>query len=123
MTGLQSDNYVHWYQQKDGEALKRILYVNKDGRRIDHNTDVPDSKDFTVQLENGNNYVLPYWKHNVGVSDKVASVWKHKVSNKVGGGYNFYISAALPTLRANPSNYLFYYLLQILRWYYVLKWL
>ncbi|KAI4900317.1 hypothetical protein NFI96_028597, partial [Prochilodus magdalenae] len=28
---LGSGNFVHWYQQKDGEALKRILYVNKQG--------------------------------------------------------------------------------------------
>ncbi|KAL6490294.1 hypothetical protein MHYP_G00006390 [Metynnis hypsauchen] len=58
VTGLQSDNYVHWYQQKDGEALRRILYVNKDGSSPVHNTEVPDAEDFTVQVENGNNYVL-----------------------------------------------------------------
>ncbi|KAL6490292.1 hypothetical protein MHYP_G00006370 [Metynnis hypsauchen] len=58
VTGLQNDNYVHWYQQKDGEALRRILYVNKDGSSPVRNTEVPDAEDFTVQEENGNNYVL-----------------------------------------------------------------
>ncbi|KAL7879883.1 hypothetical protein SRHO_G00021370 [Serrasalmus rhombeus] len=58
VTGLQSDNYVHWYQQKDDEALRRILYVNKDGSSIVHNTNLPDAEDFTVQVEKGNNYVL-----------------------------------------------------------------
>ncbi|KAI4883795.1 hypothetical protein NFI96_009159 [Prochilodus magdalenae] len=52
VTGLQSDNYVHWYQQKDGEAPKRILYVNKDGSSTVHNPDHPEAKDFTAQLEN-----------------------------------------------------------------------
>ncbi|KAI4883797.1 hypothetical protein NFI96_031425, partial [Prochilodus magdalenae] len=47
-------SYVHWYQQKDGEALKRILYVNKEATSIAHNSDHPEAKDFTVQLEKDN---------------------------------------------------------------------
>ncbi|KAI4885902.1 hypothetical protein NFI96_005621, partial [Prochilodus magdalenae] len=58
VTGLQDSNYVHWYQQKDGEAPKRILYVNKDGTSPVHNPDHPEAKDFTLQLENVNHYVL-----------------------------------------------------------------
>ncbi|KAI4903385.1 hypothetical protein NFI96_006057, partial [Prochilodus magdalenae] len=58
VTGLQDSNYVHWYQQKDGEAPKRILYVNKDGSSTVHNPDHPEAKDFTLQLENVNHYVL-----------------------------------------------------------------
>ncbi|KAL6490298.1 hypothetical protein MHYP_G00006430 [Metynnis hypsauchen] len=57
VTGLQSNNYVHWYQQKDGEALKRILYVNKGGTSPVHNADLREATDFTVQLEN-DNYAL-----------------------------------------------------------------
>ncbi|KAL6490299.1 hypothetical protein MHYP_G00006440 [Metynnis hypsauchen] len=58
VTGLDDDDYVHWYQQKDGEALQRILYVNKEGTSPIHNSDLREAKDFTVQLENDNNYVL-----------------------------------------------------------------
>ncbi|KAI4885903.1 hypothetical protein NFI96_024393 [Prochilodus magdalenae] len=58
VTGLQSGDYVHWYQQKDGEAPKRILYVNKDGSSTVPNPDHPEAKDFTLQLENVNDYVL-----------------------------------------------------------------
>uniref|UniRef100_A0A3B4D4I9 Immunoglobulin V-set domain-containing protein n=1 Tax=Pygocentrus nattereri TaxID=42514 RepID=A0A3B4D4I9_PYGNA len=50
VTGLQSDNYVHWYQQKDGEALKRILYVNKGGTSPVYNDNVREAKDFTLEL-------------------------------------------------------------------------
>uniref|UniRef100_A0A3B1K548 Immunoglobulin V-set domain-containing protein n=1 Tax=Astyanax mexicanus TaxID=7994 RepID=A0A3B1K548_ASTMX len=38
---------VHWYQQKDGEALRRILYVNSVGSFVpDFN--LPDVEEFTV---------------------------------------------------------------------------
>ncbi|KAG9273969.1 hypothetical protein AMEX_G10761 [Astyanax mexicanus] len=61
VTGLQSNNYVHWYQQKDGEALKRILYVNKDASSTVRDPNHPEAKDFSVTLEKGDagdNYVL-----------------------------------------------------------------
>ncbi|KAL7876310.1 hypothetical protein AOLI_G00112730 [Acnodon oligacanthus] len=58
VTQLSNNNYVHWYQQKDGEALKRILYVNKDGRSTVRNSDFSEANDFTVQLQNENDYVL-----------------------------------------------------------------
>ncbi|KAL6490290.1 hypothetical protein MHYP_G00006350 [Metynnis hypsauchen] len=45
VTGLTTA-YVHWYHQKDGEALKRILYVNEAGT-----TPVSEANDFTVELE------------------------------------------------------------------------
>uniref|UniRef100_A0A8B9GNN4 T cell receptor gamma variable 5 n=1 Tax=Astyanax mexicanus TaxID=7994 RepID=A0A8B9GNN4_ASTMX len=52
------NNYVHWYQQKDGEALKRILYVNKQATSTVHDPNHPEAKDFSVTLEKGDNYVL-----------------------------------------------------------------
>ncbi|KAI4883297.1 hypothetical protein NFI96_007274 [Prochilodus magdalenae] len=58
VTGLDDGEYVHWYQQKDGEALKRILYVNKEATSTVRDTDHPEAKDFAVQLENVNEYVL-----------------------------------------------------------------
>ncbi|KAL7876309.1 hypothetical protein AOLI_G00112720 [Acnodon oligacanthus] len=58
VTGLQSDNYVHWYQQKDGEALTRILYVNKGASSTIHNPDFLDAKDFSVKLGNNDVYTL-----------------------------------------------------------------
>ena len=46
VTDLSTD-YVHWYQQKEGKALKRILYANNAGSVIpDPNFD--EAKDFTV---------------------------------------------------------------------------
>ncbi|KAI4872476.1 hypothetical protein NFI96_002562 [Prochilodus magdalenae] len=58
VTGLQNGNYLHWYQQKDDEALKKILHVNKDVTSTVHSADHPEAADFSVQLENGNDYVL-----------------------------------------------------------------
>ncbi|KAL7879886.1 hypothetical protein SRHO_G00021400 [Serrasalmus rhombeus] len=54
VTGLSDGNYVHWYQQKDGEALKRILYVQKDGSSPVRSA---GAEDFTVELQNYD-YVL-----------------------------------------------------------------
>ncbi|KAL7879889.1 hypothetical protein SRHO_G00021430 [Serrasalmus rhombeus] len=58
VTGLQSDNYVHWYQQKEGEALTRILYVNKGASSTVYNPDLLDAKGFSVKLGNNDDYVL-----------------------------------------------------------------
>ncbi|KAI4883798.1 hypothetical protein NFI96_031426 [Prochilodus magdalenae] len=57
VTDLKTD-YVHWYQQKDNEALKRILYVSKAGKSPVRDNNHPDRNDFDVQLERGNDYVL-----------------------------------------------------------------
>ncbi|XP_072544732.1 immunoglobulin kappa light chain-like, partial [Salminus brasiliensis] len=48
VTGLSGGSYVHWYQQKDGEALKRILYVKKDGSSFVRDLNHPDREDFSV---------------------------------------------------------------------------
>ena len=58
VTGLQSGDYVHWYQQKDGEAPKRILYVNKAGNSPVRDANYPNAHDFSVQLQNTNDYAL-----------------------------------------------------------------
>uniref|UniRef100_A0A8B9GVS4 Ig-like domain-containing protein n=1 Tax=Astyanax mexicanus TaxID=7994 RepID=A0A8B9GVS4_ASTMX len=56
VTGLQT-TYVHWYQQKDGEALTRMLYVNAAGTSPVYNPDRPEAEHFSVRLE-GVTYVL-----------------------------------------------------------------
>ncbi|KAI4883796.1 hypothetical protein NFI96_009160 [Prochilodus magdalenae] len=48
VTGLTT-GYVHWYQQKDGEALKRILYTRQDGSGLTHDPNHKEAKDFTVK--------------------------------------------------------------------------
>lgn len=48
VSGLSSRNYVHWYQQKDGEALKRILYVNAAGTNVIPDPNHPSAGEFSV---------------------------------------------------------------------------
>ncbi|KAL7879879.1 hypothetical protein SRHO_G00021330 [Serrasalmus rhombeus] len=45
--GLSGSSYLHWYQQKDGEALKRILYFSRDGGTVPEGNH-PEKDDFTV---------------------------------------------------------------------------
>ncbi|KAF7706126.1 hypothetical protein HF521_019380 [Silurus meridionalis] len=52
VTGLRTD-YVHWYQKKEDEALKRILYVKTNSKPVPE-TNHPDVKDFTVLTQNDN---------------------------------------------------------------------
>ncbi|KAI5104032.1 hypothetical protein C0J45_5658, partial [Silurus meridionalis] len=50
--------YVHWYQKKDGEALKRILYVKQGSQPVLDNSH-PEAKDFKVRIQpQSNNYEL-----------------------------------------------------------------
>ncbi|KAL7879891.1 hypothetical protein SRHO_G00021450 [Serrasalmus rhombeus] len=58
VTGLASSNYVHWYQQKDGEAIRRILYVNAAGTSTVRDPNHPEADDFSVKRENDDTYVL-----------------------------------------------------------------
>uniref|UniRef100_A0A8B9J4E1 Immunoglobulin V-set domain-containing protein n=1 Tax=Astyanax mexicanus TaxID=7994 RepID=A0A8B9J4E1_ASTMX len=50
VTGLQT-TYVHWYHQKDGEALVRMLYMDQSGSNPVYNPDHPEAKDFTVRRQ------------------------------------------------------------------------
>ncbi|KAG7329929.1 hypothetical protein KOW79_006151 [Hemibagrus wyckioides] len=56
VTGLDSDNYVHWYQKKDGEALTRILYVKSGGSLIP-DANFKEAKDFSLRIQ-ADNYDL-----------------------------------------------------------------
>lgn len=44
---LQSWNYIHWYQKKEGEALSRLLYITAAGI-VTHDTNNPQANDFTL---------------------------------------------------------------------------
>uniref|UniRef100_A0AAR2K0P2 Immunoglobulin domain-containing protein n=1 Tax=Pygocentrus nattereri TaxID=42514 RepID=A0AAR2K0P2_PYGNA len=62
----RSDNYVHWYQQKDDEALRRILYVNKDGSsifsvRVDRRSNAYDLKVDTLKTSHSAVYYCACW--------------------------------------------------------------
>ncbi|KAI5627905.1 hypothetical protein C0J50_3171, partial [Silurus asotus] len=48
--GLSNNDYVHWYQKKEGEALTRILYVKKIGQAV-QDTNHPDGKEFDVRIQ------------------------------------------------------------------------
>ncbi|XP_039533722.1 immunoglobulin kappa light chain-like isoform X5 [Pimephales promelas] len=47
VTDLQSWNYIHWYQKREGEAPSRLLYINAGGSFI-YDTNNPQANDFTV---------------------------------------------------------------------------
>ncbi|KAI4883296.1 hypothetical protein NFI96_007273, partial [Prochilodus magdalenae] len=55
VTGLSTSDYVHWYQQKDGEALKRILYINQDGSGLTYDSNLPQARDFNVRVDKKSN--------------------------------------------------------------------
>ncbi|KAK1787174.1 hypothetical protein P4O66_017039 [Electrophorus voltai] len=48
VTGLSSNNYLHWYQKKDNEPFKRILYVNHGGGTFTADANHPERRDFSV---------------------------------------------------------------------------
>ncbi|KAI5104039.1 hypothetical protein C0J45_5665, partial [Silurus meridionalis] len=48
-----STSYVHWYQKKEGEAFKRILYVKKGSPAVPDNSH-PEAKDFDVRTKSDN---------------------------------------------------------------------
>ncbi|KAI5104038.1 Ig heavy chain V region 914, partial [Silurus meridionalis] len=52
VTGLTT-SYVHWYQKKEDEALKRILYVKKGSSAVPDNSH-PEAKDFDVRIQSDN---------------------------------------------------------------------
>ena len=54
VTDLTTD-YIHWYQQKDGEALKRILYIKHDATRPTHDSNHPQAREFSVRVDRRSN--------------------------------------------------------------------
>ncbi|KAF7706127.1 hypothetical protein HF521_019381 [Silurus meridionalis] len=46
-------SYVHWYQKKEGEAFKRILYVKTGSPAVPDNSH-PEAKDFDVRIQSDN---------------------------------------------------------------------
>ncbi|XP_076828206.1 uncharacterized protein LOC143474584 [Brachyhypopomus gauderio] len=56
VTDLSDSNYVHWYQHKDGEAFKRILYVNAEGNSITPDPNHPEANEFTVKIDKKKGY-------------------------------------------------------------------
>ncbi|KAI1902056.1 hypothetical protein AGOR_G00040790 [Albula goreensis] len=56
-TGLSSGNYVHWYQKKEGEPFKRVLYISYDTGSTTKDNDHPQNADFSGE-KSGNAYKL-----------------------------------------------------------------
>lgn len=54
VTDLSTNNYVHWYQKKDGEALTRIMYVKKGSQEPVHDANHPEAKDFKMRIQSDN---------------------------------------------------------------------
>uniref|UniRef100_A0AAR2K813 Ig-like domain-containing protein n=1 Tax=Pygocentrus nattereri TaxID=42514 RepID=A0AAR2K813_PYGNA len=63
-----STTYIHWYQQKDGEALKRILYVSNGGGarefsvRVDRRSNSYDLKVQTLKMNHFAVYYCACWE-------------------------------------------------------------
>ncbi|XP_072544257.1 immunoglobulin lambda-1 light chain-like [Salminus brasiliensis] len=80
VNGLTTD-YVHWYQQKDGEALKRILYVNTAGNIV-HDANHPDAREFAVTRGSYDLRVLKLKKSHSAVY--YCACWERGSHNTVG---------------------------------------
>ncbi|XP_066544639.1 uncharacterized protein LOC136711947 [Amia ocellicauda] len=52
-----SSAYIHWYQKKDGEAFKRILYLKLDGTGVTQDLTY-GSKDFQAEKRGSDVYIL-----------------------------------------------------------------
>ncbi|XP_064202909.1 immunoglobulin kappa light chain-like isoform X1 [Anguilla rostrata] len=50
-TGLSSSDYVHWYQKKEGEPFKRVLYIDFGGRKV-HDSTHAQKNSFSVEKSN-----------------------------------------------------------------------
>ncbi len=91
VTDLQSWNYVHWYQMKDGEAPSRLLYISQKGDAT-RDTNNPQANDFTVdktklydlklsntQKSHAAVYFCSYWDSSSGHSEKIYSHTIHEL--------------------------------------------
>ncbi|KAG9329118.1 hypothetical protein JZ751_007610, partial [Albula glossodonta] len=56
-TGLSSGDYVHWYQKKEGEPFKRVLYISSGTGSTTKDNDHPQNADFSGE-KSGNAYKL-----------------------------------------------------------------
>ncbi|KAG9329116.1 hypothetical protein JZ751_007608 [Albula glossodonta] len=56
-TGLSSGDYVHWYQKKEGEPFKRVLYISSGTGSTTKDNDHPQNADFSGG-KSGNAYKL-----------------------------------------------------------------
>ncbi|XP_051553260.1 immunoglobulin lambda-1 light chain-like isoform X2 [Myxocyprinus asiaticus] len=86
VNGLGNDNYVHWYQKKDGETFKRLLYISASGKVSG------EAKDF-VGEKNGNSYDIKL----KGIKDEHAGVyycacWDGSNKKVFGSGTRLYVT-------------------------------
>ncbi|KPP63849.1 hypothetical protein Z043_117857 [Scleropages formosus] len=51
-SGLQSNEFVHWYQKKEGEPFKRILYINYGSKSFTLDNSHPQKDDFSSDVFN-----------------------------------------------------------------------
>ncbi|KPP59477.1 hypothetical protein Z043_122600 [Scleropages formosus] len=76
VSGLNADDYIDWYQKKEGEPFKRILYIKNDGSALTRDPAHPQNRDFSadktgglqylrmsaVKPEHSGTYYCTYWK-------------------------------------------------------------
>ncbi|KAL4623390.1 hypothetical protein GN956_G19197 [Arapaima gigas] len=48
-SGVSQSNDIHWYQKKDGEPFKSILYINFGSKKNTPNSDHPQKDDFSTR--------------------------------------------------------------------------
>ena len=58
-TGCYSRDYIHWYQKKEGESFKRILYIDMDNGAETKDPDYKDNKNFQAEKK-GNEFILKF---------------------------------------------------------------
>ncbi|KPP63850.1 hypothetical protein Z043_117858, partial [Scleropages formosus] len=48
-SGLSSGDYVHWYQKKEGQPFKRILYISYGSKSLARDENHPQKDDFSAR--------------------------------------------------------------------------
>ncbi|KAL7879885.1 hypothetical protein SRHO_G00021390 [Serrasalmus rhombeus] len=48
-------DYIHWYQQKDSDALKRILYIKHDDTRPTYDPNFQEAREFSMKVDKKSN--------------------------------------------------------------------